>query len=176
MNPVGACHLDEALVVDIRAHPARAVIDRIEWVFAISVFEQLLRRAGGNAFGRPLEILHRIDAGGDVAVRQQQAEDRLRVEGDVGIDPEQVSELLRQELHHHLVATARDQAFAVEMQDAGQAEMRAIQRQAEDAGDIIHGDRGDVTGSREHHAHRLQSRDRQHMVVLGGGERWRERP
>src|SRR5205809_8086654 len=39
-----------------------------------------------------------LNAGGDVAVRQQQAKDRLRAECDVGIDPEQVGEVLGQEL------------------------------------------------------------------------------
>jgi hypothetical protein len=88
-----------------------------------------------------MKILYRIDAGGDVAVGAQQAEHGLRLEGDVGIDPEQVCEgFIRQEFQHDLVATAGDQAFAVQVEDAVEPEMRGIERHAEDARHIVHRD------------------------------------
>lgn len=150
-------HLDEAVTVGVLADGSLAVIDRIERVIGIGGLELLAGHAAGHAFGGPFEVLHGIDAGGDVAVREQQAEDRLRAEGDIGVDPEQVGErFLRQELEHDLVAAAGDQALAVEVQDTGKAEMRAVERQAEHAGDIVHADPGDVAGGREHHAHRFQ--------------------
>jgi hypothetical protein len=85
------------------------------------------------------------------------------LEGDVGIDPEQVRErFLRQEFEHDHVAAARDQALAVEMQDAGKTKMSAVQRQAEYARDVIHADPRYVAGRREHGLHRLQGGNGKH--------------
>jgi hypothetical protein len=61
-----------------------------------------------------------------------------------------------QELDHHVVARAGDQAFRIHVQDALQSELRAMQRQLEDAGDIMHADRRDVARGRKHHLHRFQ--------------------
>src|SRR5262249_9458331 len=150
-------HLDEAIVVCVLADAGLAVIDRVERVIGIGGLELLPRHAGGYALGRPVERLHGIDAGGDVSVCQQQTKDRVRVECDVGVDPKQVGErFLGEELEHDLVAAARDQAFAVEMQDAGKTNMRAVEGQAENACDVVHADPRNVAGGRKHPPLRLR--------------------
>ena len=95
-------------------------------------------------------------------------------EGDVGIDPEQMGEmLLGEKLHHDLVAPARDQAFAVQVQDAGQAEMGGIERHTEDAGDVVHRHRRDVAGRGEQNVHRFEGVDGQHGRSLVAPRLWR---
>jgi hypothetical protein len=144
----------EALVVDIAVHFGGAVIDRIEWIFRVSKLELPVGHRSGDALIRPFEILHRIDTGGDVAIRLQQPKHRLGAEHDIGIDPEQMRELfLGKEFANDVVAAAGDQALAVQMQSAGQTEMSGVERHAEDAGDVVHRHRRDVAGRREQYVH-----------------------
>jgi hypothetical protein len=180
---------DEAVAIGKLADLGRAVRDRIERIVGIAVLELLLRGTGGKTFSRPVHRLHRIDAGGNVAVGQQQPEHLIRTEDDVGIEPEQMRELLLgQELHDDLVTAARDQALAMQMQRAWQTEMPSVERHAEDAGDVVHRHRRDVAGRREQDVHGFQGGLGQHGDVnsllhrlpftLGGGA-WgtdRQRP
>src|SRR5467141_663498 len=42
-----------------------------------------------------------------------------------------------------------------------------LEREAENARDVIHGDPGDVAGGREHDVHRVELAEGKHCVVLG---------
>ena len=167
-------HFDEAVGVDKFAG-GFAVIDRIVRKFAVAQLELPARHPLREAALRPVEALHRIDGGADVAVRQQRPADRLRPERDIRIDPEEVGQrLVLEELDHHLVAAPGDEAFGMHVQDMIEPEALGVVGQVEDAGYVVHADRRDVAGGREHDLHGLERRIGKHG--LGAGWRRAVRP
>ena len=139
----------------------------VERVFAVADLELLARRSLRQALLRPVHALHRIDAGHDVAIGEQQPANLLRREADVRIDPEQMGErFVFQEPEHHLVARPGDQALRMHMQDAFGSEPLGVHHEIEDAHGVVHAHRRNVARRREHHLHREQRGVRQHWLGL----------
>src|SRR5262249_11976934 len=68
------CDLDETIGVSIGAYRARTVGDRVEWIVGVAILELAFGQPTRQPLGRPVEPLHRISPGGDIAISPQEAE------------------------------------------------------------------------------------------------------